>query len=126
MILLSHTDLSIAAALVVMLALLSLRLQAGISGQLLVAALRTAVQLTLIGLVLKALFANVHLGWVSLLALFMLLVAGREVMARQERRFTGWWGFSIGTVSMFLSSSYMALSIGKWISPQTSPVFEKR
>ncbi len=83
MILLSHADLSIAAAMVIMLALLSLRLQAGISRQLLVAALRTAVQLTLIGLVLKTLFANVHLGWVSLLALFMLLVAGREVMARQ-------------------------------------------
>lgn len=125
MILLSHTDLSIAAALVVMLALLSLRLQAGISGQLLVAALRTAVQLTLIGLVLKALFANVHLGWVSLLALFMLLVAGREVMARQERRFTGWWGFSIGTVSMFLSSftvTVFALVVilgdSPWYAPQ--------
>ena len=94
MILLSNTDLSIAAAMVVMLALLSLRLQAGISGQLLIAALRTAVQLTLIGLVLKTLFANVHLGWITLLALFMLLVAGREVMARQERRFAGWWGFA--------------------------------
>jgi putative ABC transport system permease protein len=103
MILLSHADLSIAAAMVIMLALLSLRLQAGISRQLLVAALRTAVQLTLIGLVLKTLFANVHLGWISLMALFMLLVAGREVMARQERRFSGWWGYSIGTVSMFLS-----------------------
>jgi putative ABC transport system permease protein len=125
MILLSHTDLSIAAALVVMLALLSLRLQAGISRQLLVAALRTAVQLTLIGLVLKALFANVHLGWVSLLALFMLMVAGREVMARQERRFSGWWGYSIGTVSMFLSSftvTVFALVVilgdSPWYAPQ--------
>ena len=86
MILLSNTDLVIAASLVVLLALLSLRLQAGISGQLLIAALRTAVQLTLIGLVLKTLFANVHLGWVSLLALLMLLIAGREVMARRSMR----------------------------------------
>jgi len=62
------------------------------------------VQLTLIGLVLKTLFANAHLVWVTLMALFMLLVAGREVMVRQERRLTGWWGYAVGTFSMFLSS----------------------
>ena len=125
MILLSTTDLLIAASLVMLLALLSLRLQAGISGQLLIAAVRTAVQLTLIGLVLKALFANVHLGWVSLMAIFMLLMAGREVMVRQERRFSGWWGFSIGTISMFLSSfavTIFALTVilgdSPWYAPQ--------
>jgi putative ABC transport system permease protein len=62
------------------------------------------VQLTLIGLVLKVLFANASLGWVTLMALVMLLIAGREVMMRQERRFRGWWGFAVGTGSMFLSS----------------------
>lgn len=104
MVTLTITDLVIAAVLVGLLALLSLRLQTGISLQLLVAAARTAIQLSLIGLVLKVLFANVHLGWVSLMAVFMLLVAGREVMARQERRFKGWWGYAVGTFSMFLSS----------------------
>ena len=104
MVTLTITDLVIAAVLVGLLALLSLRLQTGISVQLLVAAARTAIQLSLIGLVLKVLFANVHLGWVSLMAVFMLLVAGREVMARQERRFKGWWGYAVGTFSMFLSS----------------------
>jgi ABC-type iron transport system FetAB permease component len=62
MITLNIVDLAIAASLVLMLALLSLRMQVHISRQLLVAALRTAIQLTLIGLVLKALFANVHLA----------------------------------------------------------------
>jgi putative ABC transport system permease protein len=104
MITLSNVDLVIAALLVLALALLSLRLQAGVSRQLLVAAARTAIQLTLIGLVLKTLFANVHLAWVTLMAVFMLLVAGREVMVRQKRRFRGWWGYALGTVSMFLSS----------------------
>ena len=104
MLTLTITDLVIAAVLVGLLALLSLRLQTGISLQLLVAAARTAIQLSLIGLVLKVLFANAHLGWVSLMAVFMLLVAGREVMARQERRFKGWWGYAVGTFSMFLSS----------------------
>ena len=104
MVTLSTVDLAIAASLVLLLALLSIRLHTGISRQLVIAAVRTAVQLTLIGLVLKALFANAGFGWVALLSLVMLLVAGREVMVRQERRFRGWWGYAIGTGSMFLSS----------------------
>jgi putative ABC transport system permease protein len=125
MITLSNLDLAIAALLVLALALLSARLQADVSRQLLIAAARTAIQLTLIGLVLKTLFANVHLVWVTLMALFMLLVAGREVMARQKRRFRGWWGYALGTVSMFLSSFTVAvfalvviLGDTPWYAPQ--------
>jgi putative ABC transport system permease protein len=75
--------------------------------------------------VLKTLFANVHLAWVTLMALFMLLVAGREVMVRQKRRFRGWWGYALGTVSMFLSSFTVAvftliviLGENPWYTPQ--------
>jgi len=125
MIELSVTDLAIAAVLVLLLALLSIRLRSNISQQLIIAATRTAVQLTLIGLVLKALFANANLGWVMLMALIMLLVAGREVMARQERRFKGWLGYAVGTFSMFLSSfavTVFALVVilgeDPWYTPQ--------
>jgi len=109
MIQLSVFDLSLAALLVLALALTSARIYPGMAKQLLVAALRTAIQLTLIGLVLKALFANSHLLWVGLLSLLMLVVAGREVMARQHRRFAGRWGYGIGVVSMFVSSFTVAL-----------------
>ena len=122
---LSVVDLMIAATLVLLLALLSLRLQSNISQQLIIASIRTAVELTLIGLVLKVLFANASLGWVMLLSIVMLLVAGREVMARQERRFTGWWGYAVGTFSMFLSSfavTVFALVVilgeDPWYTPQ--------
>ena len=125
MVALSTTDLAIAAILVVILALLTAPLRAGISRQLLIAATRTAIQLTLIGLVLKALFANVHLAWVTLMALCMLLVAGREAMVRQKRRFKGWWGYALGTVSMFLSSFTVTvftliviLGESPWYTPQ--------
>ncbi len=125
MITLSLLDLSLAALLVVALALSSLRIYPKIAMQLAVAALRTAIQLTLIGLVLKVLFANSHLLWVALLSLFMLAVAGREVMARQHRRFSGWWGYGIGALSMFISSFSVALFallvvIGNqpWYEPQ--------
>jgi putative ABC transport system permease protein len=109
MIHLSVLDLSFAALLVVALALTSARIYPGLAWQLLVAALRTAIQLTLIGLVLKALFADSRLIWVGLLSLLMLAVAGREVMKRQHRRFAGSWGYGIGVVSMFVSSFTVAL-----------------
>ncbi|VAW75343.1 Probable iron export permease protein FetB [hydrothermal vent metagenome] len=125
MIMLSLFDLSLAALLVVALALSSLRVYPKIAAQLTIAAVRTAIQLTLIGLVLKTLFASSDFLWVALLSLFMLAVAGREVMARQHRRFTGWWGYGIGAVSMFISSFAVALFallvvIGNepWYQPQ--------
>jgi putative ABC transport system permease protein len=101
---LSVLDLSLAALLVVALAFVAHRLRLGLGRRLLLGALRTTLQLLLIGLVLKVLFENASLGWIALLALVMLLVAGREVMARQQRRFVGPWGFGLGTASMFLSS----------------------
>ena len=122
---LSLADLAIAAVLVLLLALLSIRLRSNISQQLIIAAVRTGVQLTLVGLVLKVLFANASFGWVMLMALIMLLVAGREVMARQERRFKGWLGYAVGTFSMFLSSfavTVFALVVilgeDPWYTPQ--------
>ena len=109
MIQLSAFDLGLAALLVVALALTSLRIYPGMAGQLLIAGARTAIQLTLIGLVLKSLFESASLLWVSLLSLLMLAVAGREVMARQHRRFSGLWGYGLGVVSMFISSFSIAL-----------------
>ena len=101
---LSIGDLLIAAMLVVVVALLSWRLHLGSSRQLLIAAVRSAVQLMLLGFVLKLLFESSSLPFIALLSLFMLSVAGYEVMARQRRRFTGYWGYGIGAVSMFISS----------------------
>jgi len=125
MITLSAVDLSLAAGLVLAMAALSWRMQLGLSGQLLIAGTRTVVQLLLIGLVLKALFANVDLLWVAGISLVMLLAAGREVMARQQRRFTGWWGFGMGTGAMFVSSfaiTVLALTTmvatDPWYDPQ--------
>lgn len=101
---LTPLDLILAGSLVILLAILSILMQLGVAKRLLIAALRTTVQLLLIGLVLNTLFANVHLVWVTMLAMVMLLVAGREVMARQHRRFGGIWGYGLGTLSMFVSA----------------------
>ncbi|MBR9981895.1 MAG: iron export ABC transporter permease subunit FetB [Desulfatitalea sp.] len=116
---LSPLDLSLAGALVVVLAIISRSMRLQLGRQLLVAAVRTTVQLLLIGLVLKALFGHVHPGWVALMACVMLLAAGREVMSRQKRRFTGAWSFGLGTLSMFVSSfAITVLALVVIISPQ--------
>ena len=101
---LSYFDLSLAAILVLLLALLSWRMQLNVAGQLLVAAFRTTVQLLLIGLVLKIVFTNVNIIWVLLIATMMLSVAGWEILSRQHRKLKGWWGFGISTASLFVSS----------------------
>ncbi|MFQ5993837.1 MAG: iron export ABC transporter permease subunit FetB [Acidiferrobacterales bacterium] len=122
---LSSLDLALAALLVLGLAALSFPIGLGLSQQLLIAATRTVVQLLLIGFVLKALFENVNLVWVTLMAFVMLAVAAREVVARQKRRLAGWWSFGIGGVSMFLSTfaiTILALVViigpEPWYQPQ--------
>ena len=122
---LSVFDLALAAVLILALAVLSLRLQLGIERRLLVSAMRTTMQLLLIGLVLKLLFDNAHFLWVAIMAAIMLTAAGHEVMARQKRRFAGGWGFGLGTLSMFVSSFTvtvlaLVLVIGStpWYAPQ--------
>lgn len=101
---LSPFDLSMAAILVLLLAVSSLILKLDLAAQIIVAAIRTVIQLLLIGLVLKVLFAQVDLLYVAALSVIMLLIAGREVMARQKRRFSGVWAYGLGTLSMFVSS----------------------
>lgn len=122
---LSPFDLSMAALLVLALAFISFILKLGLSNRIIIAAIRTVIQLLLIGMVLKVLFAQVSLLWVSALSIFMLLIAGREVMARQQRRFGGVWGYGLGTLSMFVSSFALTIyalivivGTDPWYTPQ--------
>ncbi len=125
MILLSPFDLGLAALLVLAAAMLGHVLHLGTTRAVLVAAVRTVLQLLLIGLVPETLFGHAALHWVVLLAAVMLLVAGREVWARQNRPLTGWWTFKLGTLSMFVSSfavTVLALiaiiGANPWYAPQ--------
>jgi len=122
---LSPLDLSIAACLLVVLGVLSWRLKLGIEKRLAVSALRTTVQLLLIGQVLRVLFANASLLFVVSISMIMLAIAGREVMARQHRRLRGSRGWFLGTGSMFVSSfsvAFIALAVvignDPWYTPQ--------
>lgn len=117
--------LALTALLILLLAGVSLASRLGIARSLLIAASRTVIQLALIGLVLEALFASSEFIWIALLATVMLAVAGREVMARQQRRLRGFWSFGLGTGAMFVSSftvTVLALTVvigpEPWYAPQ--------
>lgn len=122
---LSPADLSFAALLVVALALVSWRMGLGLASQTLIAALRTTLQLCLVGLVLKVVFSSIQPLWVAVIGLVMLTAASREVMVRQRRRFTGWWGFGMGAASLFVSSFAITIfaltvviGVVPWYTPQ--------
>jgi len=106
---LSYLDLVGAAVFLVLNAAFSLMLRLNLERQLLVASLRMIVQLLMVGLVLKAVFAASS-PWITLvLAICMIIFAGREIWARQERRLAGIWGYSLGGVSMMIAGTIVAV-----------------
>lgn len=118
-------ELAIAAALVLAVALLGIPLRIGLTAQMLVAAARMVAQLLLVGMVLETLFEFSSLPWIALIATVMVLVAAREVTARQSKPFAGAWRYGIGALAMFLSSfSVAALALvvivrpSPWFTPQ--------
>ncbi|HRW67422.1 MAG TPA: iron export ABC transporter permease subunit FetB [Candidatus Competibacter sp.] len=122
---LSVWDLILAAGLVLLLAALSWRLCLGVGRRVLVATLRGTVQLMLVGLVLKQLFAQANPALIGLIVLVMWSVAGWEVQSRQKRRYTGPWGYGIGTLSLFLSSFSVTL-LALLVIIQVEPWYQPR
>ncbi len=102
-------NLGLAALLILINASLSIFLQLGLARRLLIAATRMVVQLALVGLVLTMLFDLVSPFWTTVAALFMVLFAGREVVARQERGFAKIWSYGIGTGAMLMAAGLVTI-----------------
>lgn len=115
---LDFTDLGLAALLVVVNGLLSLALRLNLERQLLIATVRMVVQLVLVGLVLTTLFSLISPLWTGLAALAMVLFAGREIVARQERPLAGVWSYGLGTGCMLIAASLVTVFA---LSTQLSP-----
>ena len=112
-------DLGLAAMLVLLNGGLSIALRLGLERRLAIATLRMVVQLALVGLVLTTLFRLVSPGWTALAALVMVLVAGREIMARQERRLRGAWGYGLGTGTMLVAATLVTVfALTTQVSPE--------
>ena len=106
---LDTSDLALAALLVALNGALSVWLRLGLARPFLVAARRMCVQLGLMGLVLKTLFAVVSPWLTGLAVAVMVAFAGREIMARQETRFRGLWAYGIGTTSVLFAGTLVTV-----------------
>ncbi|MGH1569563.1 ABC transporter permease [Methylobacterium sp. P31] len=102
-------DLAAASLLLLLNGMLSLWLSLGIERQLPIAAVRMVVQLIAVGAVLTMLFGTSSLAWTCAMGLAMVLLAGREIMARQVHRLAGWWGYGLGTATMAFASASLTL-----------------
>lgn len=111
-------DLALASILVLLNGVLSVALGLGVARSLAIAVVRMVVQLALVGLVLTTLFALVSPLWTGLAALAMVLFAGREIMARQERNLAGPWRYGLGTGCMLLAAGLITIfALTTQISP---------
>lgn len=106
---LSYIDLAIASLLLLLAGGLSVALNLGLEKSLGIAALRTTVQLALIGLVLKMLFQLTSPWWTGFAALAMVMLAGREVTARQSIKLRGGWSYSIATTSLITAGGIVTI-----------------
>jgi len=118
-ILLTPLDLAIAAVLIVLDAVLSLVLRLGLHRQLALAALRLVVQLALIGLVLRWVFAIASPLVTLAVVLVMMAIAGREVAARPEQRLGRFGNYAVGATAVAVATFLTAiLALTTAIRPQ--------
>jgi len=121
MIYLSTTDLIISAALVLVAGAVSLIMKLGLERRLLIASVRTVLQLFILGYSLKIIF-GLDSPWVLLpLALFMVGAAARAAIKRSTYTFKGVTGLSFltlaacGTITTFTVTGAV-LKVDPWYS----------
>src|SRR5688500_904021 len=100
---LSPVDLVLAAALLIVNGVISVVFGLRLERSLAIAAIRMVVQLAVVGYVLKFVFEQTSPLWTALVALVMVLVAGVELMQRQERRPRGWLAYGLGNATLLLA-----------------------
>ncbi|WP_069862916.1 ABC transporter permease [Pseudomonas citronellolis] len=102
-------ELALAALLIVAAAGLSWALRLGLQRTLLVCAVRLVVQLVLVGLFLRQVFALSSPWLTAGVVLAMLAAASFEVGSRQRRRLAGFWHLGIGGSSVGIATLGIAL-----------------
>src|SRR6202022_3603058 len=109
----------------VLTAVLTWMLDLGLSRIILIAGVRAGVQLLLVGLVLKTVFALASPFLIAAVALAMFVMASYEISSRQERRFAGAWGYGIGAgttmVATLLVTAFALLGTlrpAPWYAPE--------
>lgn len=123
---LSYWDLAFASIFILINGAISVAFRLGLAKKLLIVTTRMVVQLSIVALLLKAIFAISSPWLTALVALVMGLLAGREIWARQDKKISGIWGYSIGAGSMMIAGllvATIALSTQVQPDPWWNPQF---
>lgn len=104
-------DLVIASLLVLLSAGISFALRLGLQRQVLWAAVRTVVQLLLVGQILRIVFAHAAPWLTALVVAVMMALAAREVAARPKARLTGHGNGWVGTLAVVSTTLVTAMFI---------------
>ncbi len=118
---LSLWQVGIATSLILINGAISVLLKLGLEKRLFIAAVRTVVQLLLVGLVLKWVFELEAWYAVLGLALLMALIAGISSVRRVERRWSGIW---IDTMLCMWASSWIITGIAVTAVVQVHPWYK--
>lgn len=116
-------DLALSATLLMLFGAISLAWRLGLERMLAVAAGRAALQLTVLGLVLVPVFA-IELAWpVVIWCTLMVVLAGREAIARTKRRHPGMlWSamaaMALGGGGSALFATLVVLDVETWWTPR--------
>ncbi|MDP1639717.1 MAG: ABC transporter permease, partial [Hyphomicrobium sp.] len=115
---LTPLDIVLAATLLFANGLISWGFRLRLEKSIAIAAVRMVVQLALIGVVLKFIFAQTSPAWTVVFALVMVSAAGVEVVARQHRGFATWRTLGLSTATLlFIGTFVTVLGVGAIISP---------
>ena len=122
---LTGLDLLLAALVLLLNGAISIAFRLGLERSIGISTARMVVQLALIGLVLKFIFAATSPLWTAAFALVMFVAGGYEVWSRQETRIAGWQAFTLGASVPFIAGLAitiyaMTLIIGPdpWYAPR--------
>jgi putative ABC transport system permease protein len=120
---LGPVQLAVAALLVVAAGVISLLLRLGIERRLALAAVRTVVQLGLLGLVLERVFAVRHPLLIVGILLLMTVFAAREAAGRSARRYPGimidaWLAMAVSCLAVGAVVTQAVVGVEPWYEPQ--------
>lgn len=121
---LSYAQVGFSALLIVVNAVISVWLRLGLERSLAVAAVRTIVQLLLVGLVLQWVFQLDRWPAVLSILVAMTIIAGVTAVQRNQRRYRGIWLDTLLSmwISTWVVTAYALLvvfsGIDKWYQPQ--------
>ncbi|NVK17550.1 MAG: iron export ABC transporter permease subunit FetB [Methylocystaceae bacterium] len=125
MIEIGYMELALGSLLLLIHGLVSLWYRVGTTLPLLIAAIRMVVQLSLMAYVLQFLFKAPSPFWTVLAVIVMMIFAGYEIIARQKRRIDGWWGYGIGTSSIFMAAT-LVTGFALIVQVKPEPWYEAR